>query len=91
MKQFEIDIKALCWINESKDDPDDLCLHGDVSVKIGNELFTYYATVSSTALYLLKSLTENHIIGQENQMLPCCGFTMLANEDLTNVDIIGCC
>ena len=28
--------------------------------------------------------------GENNQMIPCCGHTLLPNEDLTEVVIIGC-
>ncbi|MEA1960400.1 MAG: hypothetical protein U9N81_03760 [Bacillota bacterium] len=87
---FDITIKKLYWINGIADDPEDLCLHGDVETAIGSECFQYSATVSSTALYLLKTLTEDHIIGEENQMLPCCGFNMYANKTLDTVDIVGC-
>ena len=34
------------------------------------EKFHIDATVSATALYLLKTLTEEHIIYEDNQMLP---------------------
>lgn len=87
---FDIKINKLYWINNVLDDPNDLCLHGDVEAIIGEERFTYCATVSATALYLLKTLKEDHIIGKENQMLPCCGFNMYANKALDTVDIVGC-
>lgn len=87
---FKITAENLEWIDGKKDTPNDLCLHGDAAVKIGDEIFTYSATVSSTALYLLKTLTQDHIIGEENQMLPCCGHFMIPNDDLTSVDIYGC-
>lgn len=87
---FDITIKKLYWINDVPDDPWDLCLHGDVEVNIGSECFKYSATVSSTALYLLKTLTENHILGKEIQMLPCWGFNVYANETLDSVEIVGC-
>lgn len=88
---FEIEIKKLWWIGDKEDNPEDLCLHGHVIVKIGNEILEYdHATVSATGLYLLKSITEDHIIYKENQMLPCCGFFMIPNDDLTSVDICGC-
>jgi hypothetical protein len=90
MTVFKIDAKNLSWIDGTFDNPDDLCLHGDATVKIGDEIFEYKATVSATALYLLKSLTEEHMIYTENQMLPCCGFFMISNDDLTNIDICGC-
>ena len=70
---FSIDVKNLYWIGETNKE-EDLCLHGYATVKIGNETFEYDATVSSTALYLLKSLNEDHKIYESNQMLPCCGF-----------------
>lgn len=73
---FKIEVSNLLWINDSEDDPEDLCLHGYVVATIGTEKFKYHATVSATALYLLKSLTEDHIIFMDNQMLPCCGFNV---------------
>lgn len=91
--QFDIKILDLYWLDKTKDDPDDLCLHGDVYVKIGEEVIVdkYSCTVSSTGLYLLKSLENDHIIGENsNQMLPCCGFFIITNEKDDNVDIIGC-
>ena len=90
MRKFEIRAENLRWINGDEDDADDLCLHGHTMAKIGDECFEYEATVSATALYLLKSLTEDHIIYQDNQMLPCCGHFIIPNDDLTNVEIAGC-
>lgn len=87
---FTISATNLEWIDGAKDYPEDLCLHGHVVVTIANRVFEYNATVSATSLYLLKSLTENHIIYQDNQMLPCCGHTLIANDDLSNVIILGC-
>ena len=54
---FEISADNLCWINGNTDDPEDLCAHGNVKVKIGDESYEYYCTVSAAALYLLKSIT----------------------------------
>lgn len=84
---FSIQVQDLHWLNN---DEHDLCLHGHVKVCIGNEIFEYDATVSATALYLLKSMTQDHHMNQEIQMLPCCGHTMIANQKLNTVDIIGC-
>jgi len=90
MGTFSIEIENLEWINGSKDDPEDLCLHGKVVAYIGKVKLEYDATVSATALYLLKTLTEDHIINTDNQMLPCCGFFYIPNEELDNVVISGC-
>ena len=59
---FEISIDNICWLSGEKDDPNDLCAHGNVKVKIGDESFEYYCTVSAAAVYLLKSIKEDHTI-----------------------------
>ncbi len=87
---FSITADHLFWINGTKDDPEDLCLHSHAVAIIGNQRLEYEATVSATALYLLKTLTEDHIIFQDNQLLPCCGFYMIPNKELDNVTILGC-
>ena len=86
---FEINVTDLTWL-ENVDEETDLCLHGKTVAKIGDETFEYNATVSATALYLLKSLTEDHLIHKGNQMLPCCGFSIYANKNQSAVDICGC-
>ncbi len=90
MGNFKIDADNLTWIGGRVNDAEDLCLHGHAVATIGGKILEYDATVSATALYLLKSLTEDHIIYKGNQMLPCCGFSMYAKNDLTEVDIMGC-
>lgn len=87
---FKIEVEGFEWIDGSQDNDDDLCLHGHATAYIGERKLEYDATVSATALYLLKSLTEDHIINEDNQMLPCCGFSMIPDEKLENVTIIGC-
>lgn len=87
---FQIDVTDFEWISELPDDPKDLCLHGKVTAHIGDELVEDHGTVSASALYLLRSLTEDHHTGQENQMIPCCGHFLIANDDVTEVYISGC-
>lgn len=91
MDQFNITASDFHWITGAADDPEDKCLHGHVCVTIGGKIFEADGTVSATALYLLKSLTEDHIPTQHDlQMVPCCGHFYIANNDLTEVTIIGC-
>lgn len=90
MDFFQIDADNFEWINGNKDDPEDLCLHGPVTVTIGNRKLAYDATVSASALYFLKTITEDHIINEDNQMLPCCGHFLIPNKELTEVCISGC-
>ena len=54
---FKIDVNGFRWINGPEDDPQDLCLHGHVTVRIGDTVLEDDGTVSATALYLLKTLT----------------------------------
>lgn len=91
--KFEIKILDLYWIDGKKDNPDDLCLHGDVYLRIGDQILAdkYSCTVSSTGLYLLKSLEKNHIIEESsNQMLPCCGHFIVPDKHTDIVEIVGC-
>ena len=90
MGNFQIDATKFYWINEKADDPDDLCLHGHVVAFIGDRHLEDDCTVSATALYLLKSLTEDHIAGEDIQLLPCCGHFYIPDQRLENVVISGC-
>lgn len=91
MGAFRIDVDRFGWITGPEDDPDDQCLHGHVTVQIGETVLEDEGTVSATALYLLKTLTEDKVMGEYDiQMIPCCGHFVIANEDLTEVEISGC-
>lgn len=91
MGVFKIEADNFSWITGTTDDPDDRCLHGDVTVQIGKTLMEYAGTVSATALYLLKTLTEDKIMAPHDiQMVPCCGHFLIANQDLSEVMISGC-
>ncbi len=89
---FKIDVTNLSWINGAADDKHDLCLHGDAKAIIGERTLERRATtVSATALYLLKTLTQDKkIYDGMVEMLPCCGHFMMANDDLSEVEIMGC-
>lgn len=91
MNGFNIDVDDFSWITGTADDPDDLCLHGHVTVQIGESVNEYDGTVSATALYLLKTLTEDKVMEKYDiQMVPCCGHFLIANADLSEVTISGC-
>lgn len=88
---FKIDADVFWWITREQDDPQDLCLHGHVTVQIGETILEDTGTVSATALYLLKTLTEDKIMDHMDiQMIPCCGHSVYANDALTDVVIVGC-
>lgn len=93
---FEIRIIDLHWIDSKKDDGKDLCLHGNVSVRIGSEIIDngiddHDWTLSAGALMMLRSIENNHIaFEEENYMLPCCGHFMYIDEKTDKVVVLGC-
>jgi len=92
---FELKIHDLYWIDDSDDNPDDLCLHGKVLVKIGDELVDDGTkdswTVSAGAYHMLKSVYEAHIPSRNSaHMFPCCGHFMCIDETSGKLGIIGC-
>ncbi len=81
----------------SGDDPYDLCAHGDVEFRIGDDVVlepetAKNLTLSAAALYLLRTLSLPHTKATPvaEHLFPCCGFTMydLPNEE--DVVICGC-
>lgn len=90
MCQFSVEILRLHWIKDAADDPEDLCLHGDVAVTIGGERMAESVTVSAGAMMLLRTMTEGHSLGEVLQIMPCCGHAMYAEEGGQRVQIIGC-
>ena len=60
-------------------------------MQFGDTVLEDTGTVSATALYLLKTLSEDKIMAPfDIQMIPCCGHTLIANDDLTEIAINGC-
>lgn len=88
--RFVISWSNFCWIDDSEDAPKDLCLHGDVTVTIGDTRLNYSCCTSASALQMLRTLTHDHAITPYEQMLPCCGNSLFASDDLSEVTIIGC-
>ena len=93
MDAFRMEASRFYWLkDDGRDDPDDLCLHGHVIVHFGGIALETDCTVSAAALRLLKTLEEDHLFrGDDEQMLPCCGFFLLPSDDLQTVTYIGGC
>ncbi len=87
---FIISWSNFCWIDDSADNPKDLCLHGDVTVTIEDTQLSYSCCTSASALQMLRTLTQGHEITPYEQMLPCCGHSLFASADLSEVTISGC-
>jgi len=70
----------------------DCCIHGKVVFKIGDKLLSDDTEwcVSASVYRFLHTLFENHFMGAEEFLIPCCGHTMIPSEDKMSVSIIGC-
>lgn len=91
---FDIKILDLHWINDF-DDPNDLCAHGHIYLKIGDLIVSDFNTgdwtLSSTALSLLRTIEKNYVKDNySNQLLPCCGYFFIADDKQDGVIIQGC-
>lgn len=70
----------------------DRCIHGKVVFRIGEHQLSDDAEwcVSASAYRFLHTLFENHFMGAEDFLIPCCGHTMIPSKSGTSVSIIGC-
>ena len=70
----------------------DCCVHGKIVFKIGDNLLSDETEwcISASAYRFLHTLFENHFMGAEDFLIPCCGHTMIPTEDKNAVDIVGC-
>lgn len=87
----------LRWIKGSKDDPEDLCAHGDFEFRIGGDVLSDGSagrelTLSAAALYLLRTLSRSHTRDEPvgDHLFPCCGHAMYDLPDQDEVVIVGC-
>jgi hypothetical protein len=87
---------SLHWINDSSDNPSDLCAHSSVEFRIeGDKLISPSDgdwTVSAAALYLLRTLSQPHkkADGIGDQLFPCCGYGIFEVDGQDDVLIFGC-
>ncbi|USL95202.1 hypothetical protein D1J36_007935 [Riemerella anatipestifer] len=93
---FEIKILRQHWIKDDGfDDKSDLCSHGELYLRIGNEILSDVDSgswcLSATGLYLLRTIKQDHCVGDfDNYLVPCCGHFMIPNEKTNCVMIYGC-
>ena len=78
--------------NNEKEKVHDYCVHGKVIFQIGNQFLSDETEwcVSASAFRFLQTLFENHFMGEEQFLLPCCGHTMFSADDGKTVRIYGC-
>ena len=91
---FELNILNIHW-SKNLDDPNDLCAHGYVFLKIGEKVLCSEKEgswcVSAAALNLMRTITKDYKPGDfECQLIPCCGHFILKEENQDSVLIMGC-
>ena len=95
MSLFQLEIRDMSWINGAADEPSDLCLHGQATAHIGEADLSYYCSLNAAGIYLLRTITEDHIpIDPDTDdlyepLLPCCGHEMYEGTE-DSVVIYGC-
>ncbi len=70
----------------------DYCVHGYVVFKIGSDILHKGSDwcVSASAYRFLKTLFDDHKMGNEEFLIPCCGHSIYPSEDKKSVIIVGC-
>ncbi|OYU95959.1 MAG: hypothetical protein CFE21_05965 [Bacteroidetes bacterium B1(2017)] len=96
-KQFKIELLDIHWLENSLEE-DDLCAHGQVKVRIGNEIIVDqrekkdHWNLRAMAIHLLRTLENNHtpdtLVG--DHLIPCCGHHIDHLENSEEVHIQGC-
>ncbi len=87
-QQFKLSYDSFTWHDGEKDNPFDLCLHGVLTVQFGEEILSGKCCVSAAAFNFLKTLDNDHNIGQSYKMMPCCGHSIFV--DGASINIGGC-
>ena len=78
--------------NSPKEQVYDCCVHGSIVLRVGDKLLLDNAEgcVSASAYRFLHTLFKNHLVGEKDFLVPCCGHFMNPSEDKTSVTISGC-
>jgi len=78
--------------NTEKEQRQDICLHGKVTMSVNGCLLAddVECCVTASAIRFLRSLSSDHIMGEEEFLFPCCGNMLIPSEDGKSVTVIGC-
>lgn len=88
---FALDILEKYWLDGMPEE-EDLCLHGEVRVRIGDDVRQEHVCLSASAINLLRTLTEDRGLNPNAQALAGTGhamFTWYREPDLPRVLIEG--
>ena len=70
---FKLEILEKYWLS-GMPEAEDLCLHGEVRVHVGEAVLADEVSLSASALHLLRSVTEDHTPDMLAKLFPTDGF-----------------
>lgn len=86
---FTLEILDKYWLPGQPEETD-LCLHGEVRVRIGDDVLEDEVCLSASAINLLRTLTEDRGLDPNAQALAGTGhFMLMVSENPPRVDISG--
>lgn len=86
---FKLEILEKYWLPGQPEETD-LCLHGEVRVRIGGDVLQDEVCLSASAINLLRTLTEDRGLDPHAQALAGTGHAMFAlDKELQTVEISG--
>ena len=72
-KLFTMDILELCWLNGQPEETD-LCAHGIVRIRLGENVLEDEISMSAAALHLLRTVCDDHEPDELAKLFPTDGF-----------------
>ena len=78
MLPVTLEAANLHWM-PNVDPVEDCCVHGNIYLQVGEKIISPGDedwTLSTTAFNFLRSAFHNHRSGQQEALIPCCGFNM---------------
>ena len=95
---IHLSLSDLGWLDGRPDDHNDRCAHGRVCLEVDGTFLMRPEdgawTVSASALFLLRTLTDDHTpdepVAEASQLFPCCGFNVAEGSDRYPGLCFGC-
>jgi len=89
---FYLTLQNPTFLGSHKEQQQDLCLHGEVALKVNDILLSDQGDycVSIAALRFLRSLFSNHYQGNQEHIIPHCGHFAYFTDDNHQLEFGGC-
>ncbi len=90
---IELNASELHFLGNTEDEKRyDLCLHGKATLRVNETVFAdnVECCLTASALRFMRSLRQEHEVGNDEQLFPCCGNMLIPSDDGKTVTVIGC-